>query len=42
MCVNLLLEDLNSDPYPPYLTNIYTCKVTIAPRVCGGDIVEFN
>ena len=39
MCVKLLLRDLNSDPYPPHLTSIYTYGVTIAPRVCG-DIRE--
>ena len=39
MCVKFLLRDLNSDPYPPHLTSIYTYGVTIAPRVCG-DIRE--
>ena len=28
-------EDLNPGPYPPYLTSIYTCEVTTAPKVCG-------
>ena len=28
--------DLNPDLYPPHPTSIYTCGVTIAPRVCGG------
>ena len=36
MCVKLSLGDLNSDPYPPHLTNIYTCRVTTAPRMRGG------
>ena len=38
MCVKLLPEDLNPDPSLTHLTNTYTCKVTIASRVCG-DIV---
>ena len=37
MCVKLPPRDLNLDPCPPYLTNIYTCGVTTAQRVHGGD-----
>ena len=37
MCVNLPLGDLNPNPCPPHSTSTYTCEVTIAPRVCGGE-----
>ena len=37
MCVKLPLGDLNPDPYPPRPTSTYTCGMTIAPRVCGGN-----
>ena len=37
MCVKLPLRDLNPDIYPPHPTSTYTCGVTIAPRVCGGN-----
>ena len=30
-------RDLNPDSYPSYPTNTYTCEVTIASRVRGGD-----
>ena len=36
MCVNLLLGDLNPDPYPLHPTNTYTYGVTIALRMCRG------
>ena len=36
MCVKCPLGDLNPDPYPPHLTSIYTCGVTITPRGSGG------
>ena len=36
MCVKLPSGDLNHSPYSSHLTNIYTCRVTIASRVCGG------
>ena len=39
ICVKLTSRDLNSTPYPPHLTNTYTCGVTIAPRVCDGEPV---
>ena len=29
--------DLNLNPYPPHLTNIYTCVVTTVPRVRSGE-----
>ena len=35
MCVKLPLGNLNSGPYLPHYTNTYTCKVTIAPKVCN-------
>ena len=31
-------RDLNHNSCPLHLTNIYTCRVTTAPRVCGGDV----
>ena len=37
MCVKLLLGYLNLSHCPPYLTSTYTCKVTIASRVCGSQ-----
>ena len=42
MCVKLPPKDLNLDPCPPHLTNTYTYKVTIAPRVCGGNWLVLN
>ena len=36
MCVKFSPGDLNSNPYPPHPTSIYTCGVTIAPRGSGG------
>ena len=41
MYVKLLPRDLNLNPYPPHLTSIYTCGVTTAPRVRGGNIYTF-
>ena len=35
MCINLSPGDLNPDFFP---TSTYTCRVTIASRVCGGYI----
>ena len=35
ICAKLPLRDLNSDSYPQHPTSAYTCKVTIAPRICG-------
>ena len=39
MCVKLSLGDLNPNPCPPHSTSIYTCGVTIAPKVCGGNFL---
>ena len=36
MCVKLPLGDLNPGHCLSHLTSTYTCRVTIAPRVCGG------
>ena len=36
MCVKFPPGDLNPDPYPPHPTNIYTCEMTTALRICGG------
>ena len=36
MCMKLPPEDLNPDPCPPHSTSIYTCRMTIAPRMRGG------
>ena len=40
MCVKLPSRDLNQGPHPPLSTSTYTCKVTIAPIMCG-DIFLF-
>jgi len=40
MCVKLPPGDLNSGPCPPHFTNTYTCRVTIAPKVCGGELLN--
>ena len=40
MCVKLPPGDLNSGPCPPHLTNTYTCGVTIAPKMCGGELLN--
>ena len=36
MYVKLRPGVLNPSLYPPHPISIYTCEVTIAPRVCGG------
>ena len=36
MCVKLLPGDLNPIPYPSHPTCIYTCGVTITPKVHSG------
>ena len=41
MYVKLPPEDLNHDTYPSHLISTYTCKVTIALRVCGGRVRLF-
>ena len=35
MCINFSLGDLNPGSCP---TSTYTCRMTIAPRVCGDYI----
>ena len=42
MYVKLPLGNLNLDPYPPDPTSIYTCGVTIAPKVCGDDTSDLQ
>ena len=42
MWVKLPLGDLNPNPCPPYPTNTYTCRVTIASKMCGGVIYIYN
>ena len=42
MCVKLPPGDLNPISYPTHLTSTYTCRVTIAPRMCGGFRVHIN
>ena len=37
MSVKLPPEYLNHNPYPQHPINIYTCKVTIALRICGDE-----
>ena len=39
MCVKLIPENLNPNPYPPYPTSIYIDKVTTAPKMRGGNIL---
>ena len=41
MCVKLLPRDLNPGPYPPHSTSTYTCKVIIAPKMCGNKMNIF-
>ena len=40
MCMKLPFENLNSGPYFPYSTNIYTRGMIITPRV-HGDYHKF-
>ena len=42
MCVKLSLKDLNPVPYPPHPTSIYTCGVTIAPKVYSDSLFLFD
>ena len=42
MCVKLPLGDLNPSSYLPHPTSIYTCGVTTAPRVRGGQPKDFK
>ena len=41
MCVKLPSRDLNPGPWPLHPTSTYTCGMTIAPKVCGGDNSTF-
>ena len=36
MCVKFPPRDLNPGSCLPHPTSTYICRVTIAPRVCGG------
>ena len=42
MCVKLSPRDLNHIPCPPHPTSTYTCGVTIALRVCSGQIIQLQ
>ena len=42
MCVKLPPRDLKSGPYPSHSTNIYTCEMTIASKVCSGIMIVTN
>ena len=42
MCVKLIPRYLNPDTYLPHPTSIYTCKVTIALRMCGSETYTFS
>ena len=40
MCVNLLHEDLNPNPYPLHFISTYICGISITQRVYDGiDII---
>ena len=41
ICVKLSPENLNPDPFPPHLTNTYTCRVSNTPKVCGSYLLLF-
>ena len=42
VCVKLPHRDLNSGPFPPYPTSIYTCGITTAPRVRCVILIIFE
>ena len=42
MYVKPPLENLNFGPYPYHSTNTYICGVTIAPRICDGNVIPIN
>ena len=42
MCAKLPPRDLNPAPCPLHLTSTYTYGVTIAPRMCGGNIITIH
>ena len=39
MCIKFSIGDLNFNPYPPHLTNTYTCKAIITPKVLNNKIL---
>ena len=40
MCINLLHEDLNPNPYLLYFISTYICEISITQRVYDGiDII---
>ena len=39
VCETPPLEDLNPSSCPPHLTNTYTYGVTVASRMCNGNII---
>ena len=41
MCVKLSLRNLNLSPYLSHSTNIYTCRVTTALKMCSGKNLIF-
>ena len=41
MYVKFHLGNLNPDPYPLHPISTYTCRVIIAPKMCGGICETF-
>ena len=41
MCAKLYLRDLNFGPFLPHLISTYTCRVTIASKVCDCNFFFF-
>ena len=39
--MKLIPRDLNPNPYLPHPTSTYTCRVTIASRVCDGGALHY-
>ena len=39
MCMKLPPRDLNSGPCPPHPTSIYSCEMTTALKVRGGNCI---
>ena len=42
MCVKFPPENLNPNLCPPHPTMTYTCRVTIASKMCGGNLSIFK